>query len=277
MSGALTALATVLRVLPEAEVVTPTLPEAAVELAVRGWPVHPLLPRSKKPASAHGKDDATTDPAVVATWWAAQPDCNIGIAVPRGYVVIDDDPRNGAARTLEELQVKAGALPPTLTALSGRGEGLHRWYRAPSGELRGELGPGLDVKLGGAGYVVAPPSLHPDTGQPYRWLELAPIAALPWSWAALLRKAPPKQRVYTGQAAGGGPVTALVRSVANATQGERNRLLFWAACRLAEKALDPAEYADAEAQLEAAAVGAGLTQGEVRATLRSARTRGGAA
>ncbi len=37
---------------------------------------------------------------------------------------------------------------------------------------------GLDLKVGGRGYCVMPPSPHPLTGAAYRW-EIHPVAAVP--------------------------------------------------------------------------------------------------
>ena len=78
--------------------------------------------------------------------------------------------------------------PPRPGARTG---GSHRFFRLPLGlRLRGKLAPGLDLKAAG-GYVVAPPSLHPDTGKPYRWLTApwdAPLASAPEWLLALARR-----------------------------------------------------------------------------------------
>lgn len=52
--------------------------------------------------------------------------------------------------------------------LTGDG-GRHLYLRHPGFEVPNRVGirPGLDLR-GDAGYVVAPPSIHPS-GQPYRW------------------------------------------------------------------------------------------------------------
>ena len=55
--------------------------------------------------------------------------------------------------------------------------------------------------------------------------------------------------------------------VAGRGEGERNRGLFWAACRLAENGVSPAEALDA---LGAAAQSAGLGDREITTTVRSA-------
>ncbi len=100
-------------------------------------------------------------------WWTANPDANIGIAVPPGIVVVDVDPRNGGDSTFSELGRRYGDFPATLTALTGGG-GWHYWYRTNGKPVPTSLGPGIDVKHGGTGYAVAPPSIHP-TGDAYEW------------------------------------------------------------------------------------------------------------
>lgn len=65
--------------------------------------------------------------------------------------------------------------------------------------------------------------------------------------------------------AGGRPGDGLVGAVAATVEGQRNRKLFWAACRALEDGLD------LEQELTDAARGVGLDDMEIRATLNSAR------
>lgn len=117
---------------------------------------------------------------MVAQWWTRWPGANIGIRPPAGVIVIDVDPRHGGERRLARLVAERGSLPATWTARTGSG-GWHCWYTV--GELlviRGRLAEGVDIKHGGSGYVVAPPS---RTHAPYRWLRApvnAPAAAPLW-------------------------------------------------------------------------------------------------
>ena len=78
------------------------------------------------------------------------------------------------------------------------------------------------------------------------------------------RPAPP-----TRNDAGAGAVDAerLAGWVAGRGEGERNRGLFWAACRLAENGTPPADTLDA---LGPAAARAGLSEREIATTVRSA-------
>ncbi|HVV37967.1 MAG TPA: bifunctional DNA primase/polymerase [Acidimicrobiales bacterium] len=159
--------------------------DEAIFLASLGWSVFPLCYRGKAPLTAHGHRDGTTDLALVARWARKYPRANIGARVVDHLVVLDVDPRNGGDESLAAL----GTLPSTLTSVTGAG-GRHLFFRRPLGELMNgahKLGPGVDVKVGGRGYVVLPPSVHPN-GQRYEWMRpLAEVAALPAHVVELLR------------------------------------------------------------------------------------------
>jgi replicative DNA helicase len=157
---------------------------AALELAQRGLPVFPLLPNSKEPdgqLAPNGYKNASCNHDTITAWWTQHPENNIGIAIPDHLIVVDVDPRNGGADTWAQLS--AGRTINTLTSISGRGDGgFHLWLNRIDGPLRTKLGPGVDVKHGGKGYIVAPPSLHPDTGQPYTWADPTATTADPPDW-----------------------------------------------------------------------------------------------
>jgi hypothetical protein len=190
------------------------LGEAALAYAAAGYQVFPLrgkLPHGNCPACeprspryqphtagecghklCHGLYAATSDPTRVERWWARWPAANIGARVPASLLVLDIDPRHGGHQRLAQLEREYGPLPPTRISISGRGDGgHHRWFLHPGGQLwAGRLGGGVDLKTH-AGYVVLPPSRHPDTGQPYTWAEptLEPTT-LPAGWRQLLAPAP---------------------------------------------------------------------------------------
>lgn len=178
----------------------------AIEYAVNGWAVFPL--RGKAPAYrqihpegperqtckgqcgriGHGLYDATTDGERVAELWSGRyGDCNIGARVPDAMFVLDVDDLNGLA----ELQSTYGALPETLTTISGGAAGgRHLYFRRPQGKLsHRRLPKGLEIKTS-TGYTVQAPSIHPDTGMRYERID-APVAAPPSWLVALLRPAAP--------------------------------------------------------------------------------------
>jgi hypothetical protein len=69
----------------------------------------------------------------------------------------------------------------------------------------------------------------------------------------------------------GRAIGAVLHKLAGAPQGERNGLLFWAACRFAEHRIGQAAT---EARLIPLAIAIGLTDPEARQTIRSAMRRG---
>jgi hypothetical protein len=172
---------------------------AALQYAHRGWRVFPLAPRSKTPRrGSHGYLDGTTDPETIERWWEENPEYNVAIVTgpagartscPQGLVVFDIDLRNGGDASLYDLERHWGELPDTLTVNTSGG--WHLYFAHPGGTLPAGFGddfPGLDLKANG-GYVVAPPSIHPD-GSQYTWKlgpEDVPLAELPKVWAKLLQ------------------------------------------------------------------------------------------
>ena len=154
----------------------------ALALVEKGYHVFPLRPGTKDPfAQSHGFKDATTDAAVITQWWTLEPNANIGIAcAASNLLVLDIDPRNRGVEGLKRFERDHGDLPDTSIVRTGGG-GVHLFYILPEGfKARGKLDkdnyPGCDIKVNG--YVVAPPSLHPN-GTRYEWASEAPIAPLP--------------------------------------------------------------------------------------------------
>jgi hypothetical protein len=270
----------------------PSLPAAAARYAALRWPVLPLhTPEhegpcscgragcskpGKHPRTRHGLRDASTDPAQIQAWWATWPNANVGV-ITRDLVVVDVDGTHGR-QALAALQRAHGPLPPTLTALTGRG--MHLYFRAGAHRIptsAGRLGAGLDVR-GRGGYVVAPPSLHAD-GHRYRWIARHRPAPLPRWLAGLLTAAAPvacrtvlpdlasgeRQRRYLAAA-----VRGELGAIAAARPGTRNDTLNRAAFRLGQLAgAGHATLEEITEPLLAAALAAGLTEAESLATINS--------
>ena len=166
---------------------------AAAELAAAGWPVFPA--HGKVPLTEHGHKDGTTDAHQVTQWWRRWPNANVAAHVPDSLIVVDVDPRADGHLTLAALEAEHGCLPATLTVKTGgHPGGRHYYFLRPPGALSngaGKLGPGLDVKLAGKGYTIVPPSVHPETGRPYEWLDPeCPVARMP-AWLTALLRPPP--------------------------------------------------------------------------------------
>ena len=159
-----------------------TLLDAAVWYCENGFAIIPLKPRGKRPISKNGLNDWFDNPDDARKLWTQHPDLNIGIVcgVPsHGLVVLDvdedDEEDKHGLDTLDEWESMRGELPRTATAITGRG-GLHYLYRTDRTNIRpsanGELH--VDVRADG-GYIVAPPSVHPN-GNVYHW----DVGCAPW-------------------------------------------------------------------------------------------------
>ena len=150
----------------------------------------------------HGLNDASTDPEQAARWWRMWVRANIGIAVPKGYVVLDVDGFEGLAA----LAVEGWVIPETVTAATGKG--WHHWFTAEV-EIRPgtDFMPSIDLR-GPGGYVVAPPSLH-ATGRQYTW-ERSPLeyetAPAPGWLLEMIDRARTRRRSNHLAVAGGGTI-----------------------------------------------------------------------
>lgn len=122
----------------------------------------------------------TTDPSVRLTSEEAQQRLsegrNVGVVLGPRDLVLDVDPRNGGEQSLDRLKADLGlelSAYPTVRTGSG---GLHIYMALPkgTGRLKGGLArdgyPGLDLKFVG-GQVVAPGSVHTETGRRYEVLQ----------------------------------------------------------------------------------------------------------
>lgn len=148
--------------------------EWALSYADRGLAVFPLRPRDKRPMTENGCKNATTNRQQILSWWNNWPDANIGIATGSrsgGLVVIDldvdEDKGINGYETLKAWQRENSELPETWQSITGRG-GYHLIYRdSANNHNRVGLYEGIDIR-GEGGYIVAPPSIHPN-GKAYEW------------------------------------------------------------------------------------------------------------
>ncbi len=166
-----------------------TLLQAALDYAAHGVPVFPCLPRAKVPAVKGSFHAATTNPATIRRLWRIA-DCNNGIAtgMVSRILVLDADGSIGV-ESLHALEAKHGRLPDTLTSASSAG--THFWFRceSPVPSSADHVGRFIDIRADG-GYIMAPPSIHPD-GPVYRWLSSRPLAPAPDWLLQLARKKRP--------------------------------------------------------------------------------------
>jgi hypothetical protein len=254
---------------------------SATHYAALGYAVLPLMPHGKRPATAHGLHDATTDPDIICTWPAT---ANLGLLPPAGVLVLDAD----TPAEVDRLETDYPELATAPRCDTPRG-GAHLYTRLPDGTPPPRAtvrvqGRDLDVRGLGRAYLVAPPSVTPQGA--YRWTrDLVGPDDLPETPAALLtllRPPPPTTPPRQVQAPPTGPVTDRTRryalaalqaehdNVAAASEGTRNDTLNRAAFALGRLvgagALDRREVEDA---LRAAAEACGLGAAEAERTIDS--------
>jgi hypothetical protein len=143
-----------------------------------GWRgVLPLPYRAKKNPPSGFTGSTGTDPSYpdVATWAMDDGERNICLRLPDSVIGIDvdayGDKPGGTTLALREQQW--GPLPTTWRSTS-RDDGTSgiRLYRIPTGlKWPGEVGPGIETVRRDHRYVVAWPSVHPETGGTYRWID----------------------------------------------------------------------------------------------------------
>lgn len=208
--------------------------EAAITYISQGFSIFPLQVKGKKPLTAHGVKDATKDPAIVKGWWQTWPQANIGIAtgqVSGGLCVIDmdidEDKGLNGYKSLRDWQDRHGIISPSWLCKTGRG-GYHYYFIADEhiGNRVGVI-PGVDIR-GDGGYIVAPPSIHPN-GNPYEWTDRCHPETTP------LHHIDDNIRFLLNKSNNGGTIKYLAPT--RIPEGERNHTLFKLACSLQAKGL----------------------------------------
>ncbi len=153
---------------------------AALEYARQGMAVFPLIPKSKKPLTANGFHDATTNAQQIEQWWQANPTANIGgVPASCGLIALDVDSPS-CWSLAQSLGLLSEPTHRVTTGLSQPGaETVHLYFRHPAPEKDTQIG-GTIIVRGSRGYVVLPPSIHPVTGMAYVTdTTLADAVALP--------------------------------------------------------------------------------------------------
>ena len=104
----------------------------ALIYAGRGIPVFPCEPHGKRPLTADGFLEATTDGALIRRWWARWPNANVAIPTGErsGLLVLDVDAGEGTD-SVALLELSRGQPPKTARAATGGG-GVHIYFRYPS-------------------------------------------------------------------------------------------------------------------------------------------------
>lgn len=142
-----------------------TIADAAFAYLEAGCSIIPVS--GKRPALPSWEEfkHARSSGPRVAYWLRSGRMSGIGLVcgvVSGGLVVIDVDSQEACA----EYEERFRALQQTLVITSGSGRGKHYYYRChvmPTNAWRN----GVELRSDGA-YVVAPPSIHPVSHDPYR-------------------------------------------------------------------------------------------------------------
>jgi Bifunctional DNA primase/polymerase, N-terminal len=129
-----------------------------------GWALVRL--DGKEPVGRRWQDATPEEPELVAGKWSAWGENrNIGVVLRSSRLaVVEPDTPEAHERLLELL---GGELPRVPIVQSG-GTSLHLYFR-DNGQGNGSVD-GLELRADGQ-QCVLPPSVHPGTGRPYRWLD----------------------------------------------------------------------------------------------------------
>lgn len=188
---------------------TNELLNAALGYAREGLPVFPCNPRTKRPLIEHGFKDATFDEATIRQWWTRWPNAMIGVPTggASGVWVLDvDSPAEFEA---------ACPVPIPATQRCDTHKGYHLYFAYdPAHPVRNaqrhprtgwpiKTMPGAEVR-GEGGYVIVPPSVHPE-GTCYHWANDLRPASAPASLLTAIERGKAKD---LGEASPSLPLTA---------------------------------------------------------------------
>lgn len=264
--------------------------DAAIAYFYQGMSTIPLT--GKKGAIGWAKyQDEIAIPETINQWARTGKFGNVGIvcgAVSHNLVVMDLDGQ-AAIETFEHI---FPYLLDTFTVLTGSGKGRHLYYYVddlpPTTRLVYGEHQAIELRANGC-YVVAPPSIHPETHLPYRPMFSAPIkrvkdlnAVKHWLYTQLARKQQPESKTIQRTIVKGNTsrwaAAALdyeCRYVRFAVEGKRNDQLFISARNLGQIVGDGnIARATVENALLGAALQAGLPENEATATIASGIEKG---
>ena len=251
--------------------------EGATRFAAAGIPIFPCKPAEKRPLTEHGFHDATADAEQVNRWWARWPEANIGMPTgcASGLEVVDIDV-HGRVRGFAafELARREGLVDRWQALVKTASGGMHAYYpvdphRAQSSWQAARSG--IDFR-GEGGYVIVPPSrvMFEGNRSAYELIGAGRGDSVPIDAAALrafLDPKPAPAATIPTDARREVDVDRIAAWLATRAEGERNRALYWAACRLAENGVPDQS---ARNVLGPAAEHAGLHKPEILTTIRSA-------
>ncbi len=163
---------------------------AAFRYRTAGWP-GPIpvgsrrkpLDKDPVPAGFTGWENADRwpDDDQLAAWVRNRGNYNLALRLPRNVISLDVDAWKGDTYidTMKAITKAHGKLPRTWVSTSRTDSSGNRLFRLPFDVAQGDLAHEIrhptedrsagEVIVHGHRYLVVSPSIHPDTGEPYRW------------------------------------------------------------------------------------------------------------
>lgn len=239
---------------------------------------------AKAPYTRGGFKEATAEASLVQPWFSTFPSAVWGLPCAMNNVIVLDADRHGkgdGVANLIALFERLGFNPRSIPTVATPNGGYHFYFKRPSdlGRTKARLCEAVDIRDNA--YVIAPDCQMLD-GRRYQlvegtlpdfaeavaggWLPEPP----PWMLQMLVHPpAPPPAealRVLDDDSIRH-QIKGLMGALLSAEDGNRNRLLFWVACRLAELVRDELLALElAEMLLDDAGHRIGLSTREIRAT-----------
>lgn len=156
----------------------------------------PIEPGRKFPTATDWGNQVITDPEAASRYYTAHPDWNMGLALgPAGYCSLDIDCMESFQTILDEFGIPPEEMEQYPT-IQGASKGMRLLFRVPADTKLPyckltwpvkddakknytviELRAATDGKQR---QDVLPPSIHPDTKKPYRWLVQPPQSVEVW-------------------------------------------------------------------------------------------------
>jgi hypothetical protein len=239
--------------------------DIALRLAEAGSLVFPCG-ANKSPTCPGGFKAAAAEPAAVEALWRRYPGPLIGVPTGIRFVVVDADLQH-----VEAQQWYGCANFPLTRIHVTRSGGRHLLFK-PDKRVSctvGKLWPHVDTR-GKGGYIIWWPA------EGHEVMHAKVLADVPdWILARLNPEPPaivrqPSHRLST-HAAQSKAILGIIGAIAAAAKGERNSLLYWGACRLAELVHEGVLSQNEAFDLAIEAGGqAGLPDIEARRTVKSA-------
>ena len=222
----------------------------------------PVGGKSQPPSGFTGAEGKTVGFQGVERFHAdsSNADKNIALRLTPTLIGIDVDAYGGKTgdQTVRSAEAALGTLPPTYVSTSrgtGQPSGI-RLYRLPADgspreaqkRIREAFGPHVDVIWHGHRYAMVGPSVHPESGETYRWIgpdgkfcdeypRAVDFADLPRRWVDFLTAATPvPAKVTAGQVVDPFEARSNPHKIGTPIPvGERDQKIYAYACLLRDK------------------------------------------